>query len=344
MSERFSLTESNFLQYTLNHPTHCQSQTLHLKYGQLIIEDAGIFRFEPDEDTAQVSLVLSVGIHGNETGPIELVNQIIMKLVNGNDFRVRLLVLFGNPQAALVGKRFIDVNLNRLFMGAWKKHTGIEVARAAQLESAVSHFFESAPTGHQRLHYDLHTAIRESKFERFAVVPFDHGQGYDRSQWAFLAAAEISALLLSHQATTTFSYYSHRRHGAQAFTIELGKVQPFGENDLSHFNGMKQALEVLIYKGHSVVGDLGHVVYFEVVDALIKDHEDYRLAIENDVKNFTDFHQGFCLAVSPLSDYRVQKTGDAIVFPNTHLPIGQRAGLIVRPVDISKIVFSSEIQ
>lgn len=147
-------------------------------------------------------------------------------------------------------------------------------------------------------------------------------------------------MLLSHQPTTTFSYHSSALHGAHGFTVELGKVYPFGENDLSRFDAIKHTLIQLIEEGAFAYGDIASMKLFTVQDALIKDAEDYQLAIADDVKNFTEFEQGFELATSSESIYRVKETGDAIIFPNANVPVGQRTGLMVRAVELEALPLS----
>jgi succinylglutamate desuccinylase len=187
-------------------------------------------------------------------------------------------------------------------------------------------------TTQMRLHYDLHTAIRGSMHEKFVVYPFVENGIYNQQQLAFLAASGIEAVLLSHQSTTTFSYYSYAVHGAHAFTVELGKVHRFGENDLSAFADLEKSLVLLLEEGILAQASLSDIHIFTVLDSLVKDDESYELSIESDVKNFTQFEQGYRVAYSEKSEYIIQKTGDTIVFPNTNLPVGQRAGLIVRPI------------
>ncbi len=342
MPSLFSLQNADFLAYTLANPLACESQSFQITGGDVYLEDTGILRIEPSQPTS-ISLVISVGVHGNETGPIELINHLLKDIFSdGLALNVRLLVLIGNPVSANAGKRFIDVNMNRLFSGAWKEFDCPEATRAARLESAVQSFYELGHESDVRLHYDLHTAIRGSEYEQFAVYPFDHGAGYSKSQLHFLAESGLDAVLLSHQPTTTFSYYTHRTYGAHAFTIELGKVYPFGQNDLSRFSGIDASLRYLI--STSVIPQKSQLSLkvFAVQDALIKDAEDYQLNIGLDVKNFTGFEQGFILAQSSLSEYKVSQTGDAIIFPNAQVPVGQRTGLIVRLENPEHLVFIKE--
>ncbi len=90
----------------------------------------------------------------------------------------------------------------------------------------------------------------------------------------------------------------------------------------------------MLEKGVLAQASLSEMRIFTVLDSLVKDDDSYKLGIEADVKNFTQFEQGYRLAYSEKSEYIVQKTGDAIVFPNTNLPVGQRAGLMVRPIPL----------
>ncbi|RDL44593.1 succinylglutamate desuccinylase [Marinomonas piezotolerans] len=326
----------DFLSFTLSNPHSVSQQTHKLSCGTVILEAAGILRFEPDSQ-AKASVVLSAGIHGNETAPIELLNDLVKQLFRGElNLAVRLLIIFGHPEAMIAGKRFIDVNLNRLFCGAWERYEGIEVTRAQNLEQAVSEFF-SKHQGGQKLHYDLHTAIRGSQYQKFAIHPFTGGRAYNIAQFRWYAALGVEAVLLSHQPTTTFSYHSYVNHGAEAVTIELGKVRPFGGNDLSTLARAAESLTSLIEKGSLRQADMEAIQGFAVIDVLEKDAEDYELNIDHDVKNFTEFEAGFELAKSSHSRYIVKQSNDAIVFPNTDIPVGQRAGLVVRRIALNKL-------
>ncbi|MFI8622040.1 succinylglutamate desuccinylase [Marinomonas sp. NPDC078689] len=335
------IPDNDFLALTLNHPESLAPFQVAFASGVGFVEETGVLRLEPKCPT-DINLVLSVGIHGNETGPIELVNQLLKAIFEDRlALSVRLLVIIGNPIAANRAERFCDVNLNRLFSGAWRHYEGIEVPRAQCLEQAVTTFYAASKEGSQRFHYDLHTAIRGSEYEKFVVHPFIGDAPYDQQQLGFLAASGIDAVLLSHQPTTTFSYYSSAEHGAHGFTVELGKVYPFGENDLSRFEAINQTLMSLISTAKFPVLDHQQIddslKLFAVQDALVKDHDDYQLTISDDVKNFTGFEKGYELARSSQSQYLVKASGDAIIFPNANVPIGQRAGLVVRPISLSAL-------
>ena len=194
--------------------------------------------------------MLSCAVHGNETAPIEICRDIINDIINEKQTVThRTLFLIANPASINKGERFVEENMNRLFSGEHSKGStqNKERERAAKIESYVERFYQLAPEGtRERFHYDLHTAIRDSKREKFAVYPFTHGATYSRQQLQFLLSCGVDTVLLNQAPTTTFSYFSARQFNAHAFTVELGKVRPFGENDRTKFAAAESTLRNLI--------------------------------------------------------------------------------------------------
>jgi len=184
--------------------------------------------------------------------------------------------------------------------------------------------------GRERCHYDLHTAIRGSEHEKFAVHPFMNGAPYSNEQLGFLAACGINAVLFANKPSTTFSYSSSNQHGAHAFTLELGKVYPFGQNDLSRFSKIDSALRQLISDGSFQQADWHQdLLCFNVCHELIKEADDFALEIADDVNNFATFSKGATVSRSSAGDYQAQVDDEAIVFPNANVPIGGRAALML---------------
>ena len=138
--------------------------------------------------------------------------------------------LLGNPEAMRRGERFVEQDINRLFDGRHEQSSGFEALRANELERFAAAFFSKE--GRARLHYDLHTAIRGSKIEQFALYPWQEGRAHSRQELQRLRAAGIEAVLLQNKASTTFSAYTYAQLGAEAFTLELGKARAFGQNEL----------------------------------------------------------------------------------------------------------------
>ncbi len=332
-----------FLKFSRQQPERFSSPSqFTLSNGtQVIITAPGIISFDPGQHAAQPTkqVVYSCGVHGNETAPIEICDDLVKAILTETlQLRHRVLFLFGNLPAMDIGERFVEENMNRLFSGAHSQGEGCHNAerqRARQLEQAICDFFDGAPESAPRFHYDLHTAIRASKNEKFAVYPYLHERRHSRSQLAFLAACGVKTILLSESATTTFSYYSSHQHQAHAFTVELGKVRPFGENDMRRFEAARQALTRLISEDdYAPTVALEDLDIYRVNQVINKHHEDFKLHFADDTPNFTDFEEGQVLASESGRTYQAQYAGEAIVFPNANVALGQRALLTVVPTTL----------
>ena len=323
----------SFLQHTLQDPIQAEPHSVTLDDGtRLSFLQTGVLRISP-VTPGQHRVLISCGIHGNETAPMEIVEQLFQEIRQG-ELKVanELLFIIGNPPAANAAERFVEENLNRLFSGKHRDSDSQEAARAAQLEQYTREFFEQGDEA--RLHYDLHTAIRGSQFEKFAVYPYLHEQPWSMPQLGFLERSGIEAVLLSNQPSGTYSYYSSNCFGAHAFTVELGKVRRFGENDMNNFAAMINGLRGVISGVEEFSGQPAGIQTFAVVEEVIKRSEAFKLHIEDDAKNFTRFDKGVVLASDEGYEYRTQQDGERFVFPISNVPPGQRAMLVVAPISL----------
>jgi succinylglutamate desuccinylase len=301
------------------------------------LQDAGLLYLTPPPGRANPnheSLIISAGIHGNETAPIEVLNELVSELLDGQwPLACPALLILGNPLAIDLGTRFMDVNLNRLFGGAHAKteHTNLrEADRARKLEEACTAFAARHPEGLS--HYDLHTAIRPSLKEKFALYPFIEGRKLPQSQIDFLLEAEVETLLMQHREGTTFASFSSTTLGAESFTVELGKVRPFGQNDPVAFSGIRDALRRRL-KGEAPPPASGaEPILFEVVHEIINTGDHFQFHVPDDVANFTEYEPGTVIWEDGADHYSVGDQPEAIIFPNRQVPVGQRVGLMVRAV------------
>lgn len=323
-----------------------------LTKSKVTVLETGLITFEPINRTSTHDIVLSSAVHGNETAPIEICSDIIGQLIRGElPLAERVLFIFGNPASMNIAERFVEENMNRLFSGGHSQDQGQgaglinkERHRALLLENTVRDFFNAGSklasvdgVERSRCHYDLHTAIRGSKCDKFAVYPFLHGAPRKKSQLQLLNACGVSTILLSHSPTTTFSYFSSNEFGADAFTVELGKVRPFGENDMSQFVQVRDTLTKLVSGQDlelSPYNDSDFNLY-EISQIIDRQHEDFSLTFADDVENFTDFPQGHVLAIDGGKEVKTQQAGEAIIFPNANVAIGQRALLTVTPTTLT---------
>lgn len=302
------------------------------------MQDAGLLYLTPPESRPNPNceaLIVSAGVHGNETAPIEVLNGLVDELLDGQwQLACPLLLILGNPLAIDLDVRFMDVNLNRLFSGAHRKsdYAGLaEAERARVLEDACQAF--ASRHSANLSHYDLHTAIRPSFRERFALYPFIEGREVPDTQVNFLLEADVDTLLLQHREGTTFASFSSTTLGAESFTVELGKVQPFGENDPSRFSGIRDALRRR-FKGVKPPQPeaAAQTTRFEVVHEILNTGDTFQFHIPDDAANFTEYQPGTVIWEDSDTHYAVGDTPEAIIFPNRQVPVGQRVGLMIRPV------------
>jgi succinylglutamate desuccinylase len=283
-----------------------------------------------------LDLLLSAGIHGNETAPIELLDRLVQGVARGElRPRARVLFLLGNPDAMRRGERYVEHDINRLFCGRHEESSGFEALRAAELERLATSFF-SKP-GRTRLHYDLHTAIRGSKIEQFALYPYREGRAHSQRELARLKAAGIEAVLLQNKTGITFSSFTYAHLEAEAFTLELGKARPFGQNGIVKLDRLETLLEQLIEgrEAESEEGGLDGMQLFTVAREIIKHSEGFRLHLPDDIENFSELPVGYLLA-EDIADTRwvIEEEGARIIFPNPKVKNGLRAGILVVPANL----------
>jgi succinylglutamate desuccinylase len=172
----------------------------------------------------------------------------------------------------------------------------------------------------------MHTAIRASVFEQFALLPHT-GAPLARAMFDWLRDARLQAVLLHREKGNTFTHFTAEQAGALACTLELGKVRPFGQNELARFAASDAALRRLI-AGEAPTEDAPLRV-FTVVAQIDKQSDHFVLNVASDVPNFTAFPAGTELAHDGDYRYRVSHDEERIVFPNPKVKPGLRAGLMV---------------
>lgn len=286
----------------------------------------GILCLEPQHDATH-SVIASAGVHGDETAPIEILSTLVADIASGAaKLTARVLVILGNIAAMRIADRYLDDDLNRLFNG---RHLALpssrEAPRAAELEAAALTFF--ADVTHPKWHIDMHTAIRASVFEQFALLPHT-GAPLARAMFDWLRDAHLEAVLLHREKSNTFTHFTAERASALSCTLELGKVRPFGQNDLARFAASDRALRRLI-AGEGAADARRPIRVFTVVGQMDKQSDQFVLDVASDVPNFTPFARGTELARDGDYRYRVTHDEERIVFPNPKVKPGLRAGLLV---------------
>lgn len=277
-----------------------------------------------------LDLLVSAGVHGNELIPIHVLDRLIRALARGEiRTRTRLLLLFANPAAMRRTLRQVDHDLNRLFRGAHADVWGSEAIRAAELEALVSGFF--GDTGRVRRHYDLHSAMRPSRLAQFAIRRWYEDEQATAEALARLQGLAIDAVLVQRQATNTFSAMTAMRHGAEAFTVELaegkGGALPVAVSQFE--NGL-----IAMIEGRILPASTGaELQLLQISREIIKRSPRFRLCLPPDIENFTPLPLGSLLAEDDGARWVVDEPGARILFPMADVAEGQRAALIVVPLE-----------
>lgn len=316
--------------------------------GRLEVWDSGVLYIEPASANLSMSnkdIIISCGIHGNETAPIEMCERLLKQIVTGQLVcQQRLLLIFGNLESMNRGVREVDENLNRLFGGEHAKgsNSNNERRRAAKLEHYVSRFYQARSTA-LRLHYDLHTALRSSKHEQFAVYPYQASQLYSRRLLAFLAAADINTVLLSHAPAATFSCYTAQTFAAHSLTIELGKAQPFGHNEPGRLDKLQTCLsaELADVSWQAPAFTPSHMQVYAVRQEIIKQSERFCLHFSDEVANFSAFSSSTLLASDGTQQWVVGAKEEVVVFPNADVAVGHRAALMAQVTEFKGKMLSN---
>jgi succinylglutamate desuccinylase len=277
---------------------------------------------------ARASVLLSVGVHGDETGPIEVVAHAIEALSRAPAaLAVDLMLCVGNIDAIAAGKRFIDADLNRMFRAERGSLAGAaEAARADDMIAATAQFFDGA--GPVRWHLDLHTAIRPSVYPTFAIVPDLIADAGKAALIGWLGEAAIGAIIMNPESAGTYSYHSAEHHGAAGSTVELGRVGTLGQNDLSQFTDAAAALDALL-RGAPARQAKVRPHLFKVAQNIIKLSDGFRMSVGRETHNFTALKKGEVIATDGATVYSVQHDEELVVFPNPDVRVGLRAGMMV---------------
>ncbi|WP_061012145.1 succinylglutamate desuccinylase [Photobacterium leiognathi] len=303
----------------------------------------GVLQITPNEQISTAKdIVLSSGVHGNETAPIELVQQLAEGILLGHIEPVhRLLLIIAHPEAINHKTRFIEENMNRLFK-VRNSERNIDCKVANQLQEAVNSFYGvSTAVQPERWHLDLHCAIRPSEHYTFAISPYSHKHSRSNSLFSFIQHAKIEAVLLANDPSSTFSWFSAEYHGAQALTIELGKVADFGNNNLALLAHFSRAMMKLVTESSLPITWNNDVEVYRVSRTLLKQSDDFNFSFPDDLPNFTFFDEGVYLGSDSGEAFIADEKGEAVVFPNANVALGQRAALMVKK---AHIIFEEQIR
>lgn len=287
--------------------------------------DEGVFVFQGRQARGAVPLIVSAGVHGDETAPVAVLEWLVQQIRKKIIVPQRpLLLIFANPAALLNGKRFVHTNLNRLF-GVNRRVPGPESTRAQELEQFCRDFAELHGAG---WHLDLHATIKPSRHVHFALMPACD-RNYDDTWLSLLAACGFSALVRQRSPAGTFSHFTCTNFGYESFTLECGSLQATPQAVAAV---LQPLLEILVqtspFDGLPVAG----LQRYQVVQDIIKQHADFHFLVDEQCDNFSTFAAGTALALDGIQVIKTPCDECALLFANSRVLVGDRAGLLLAPL------------
>jgi succinylglutamate desuccinylase len=133
-------------------------------------------------------LVLGAMVHGNEFGSLPAILRLVQALRSGALVpKVQLTVFIGNPEAALVNRRYLQADLNRVFLD--NPHHGHEHERAR----AIMPILDQADA-----FIDFHQTIEETK-QPFYIFP------WSPEGWYWARAMQSARVWVTRDPSTQFA-------------------------------------------------------------------------------------------------------------------------------------------
>ncbi|MFV0447164.1 MAG: succinylglutamate desuccinylase [Vibrio sp.] len=278
------------------------------------------------------NIVISCGVHGNETAPMELIDKLVNDILSGfQTVNERCLFIIANPEATKLHVRSLDENLNHLFDE--KVHNqSKELAIADNLKIVLKNFYAETEV-QSRWHLDLHCAIRSSKHYSFAVSPKSRHPVRSKALLDFIENGHVDAVMFSNAPACTFSWYSAETYAAQAMMIELGQVAEIGFNNMQRLTAFDLSLRDLISRTQSEHLPRKTTMY-RVSRTIVRIHDDFDFLFDDNIDNFTTFMHGEVFGHDGDKPLMAKNEEEAIVFPNRNAAVGERAALMVCKVKI----------
>lgn len=280
-------------------------------------------------------LIISCGIHGNETGPIDCAEQLRAKLKSENIPCERpILFIYANLEAIKIKKRYLDFNMNRLFNLPNKPSRNLmlsgEYQRSIVLENMCKRFAKLNPNGF--MHLDLHSTIKPSIHNNFILQPIT-SRRYALGWSSLVEAAQITAWVQQTKHSNTFSQFTHDVFNAESVTLEYGDLK--SENHAYLFQALINLITRKELNSRSIV-----LKHYQVETEIIKQSDSFRFVIDESKPNFFNIQKAETICIDAIQK-NVAKQNLYSLFLNSRVPVGQRAGLALTELNNAEGIFNN---
>lgn len=176
----------------------------------------------------------------------------------------------------------------------------------------------------------MHTAIRGSLYRQFALLPA-HAGDFSPDFYQLLQASGMDAVVRHTEAGGTFTHFTCEKFAAQSATTELGKVMPFGANDLSLFAAADAAI-----RAGSLTRRCRRATKRRWTTSGRGEHHqargEFTLNLAADVENFTALPAGYEIARRAEKRWVVQARAPISSFPTPGSPPASAPGCCSAPL------------
>lgn len=311
---------NNFFEYCVSNDF--KKSEFNVNETKVTVLDAGIIEFRPKGGTDN-NVLISCGIHGDETIPIEFCNQMIGNILAGViKIKSNLQIQYANMQAIIFKKRYIENNLNRLFSNQIQFNS-IEQERAKQLMRLAKKFKQENPKANN-IHFDLHSSIRKSKYDNFAIYPSNQLINSNQITQC-LKRSNIQAVILSNTKSKTYSNFT-KNINYNSLTLEIGHV---GQENID-VKLFKHAISNLLQKKPNISEN--KLKNFKVTREIFKKENKIQFNFDDETENFTEFQRGSLIGYNNSQEIITEHEKELILFPNQNVNKGERALLLITPI------------
>ncbi|MEC7984144.1 MAG: succinylglutamate desuccinylase/aspartoacylase family protein [Myxococcota bacterium] len=273
-------------------------------------------------------IVLSTLIHGNETGPLPAFIWALQALKSGElSYGGRLTLLLGNPEAARKNQRFLESDLNRMFLDTTLQ------THEAKRSREIRPIFDTAD-----LLLDFHQTILPSA-KPFYIFPWTKVS----AQWAralALADSGIDATPPKGPATTRCAddYVSLR--GKPAITIEMGEKGFHAEAETLAKTAIQRVLRIAdsLAQGRTTLTEYAQeqpeIELFETVYR--ERYDNPQLRLRPNLINFLPIQKGEVLSAPGTPPIHAAVSGK-LLFPK-YPSVGSDGRPLALPKEIFRII------
>ena len=326
--------------------------------SQIVMPAPGILEIESKKGTDD-TLVISGGMHGNEKSGISILDSLVRDIITGKqEVHTNVQLIYGNLRSMAVNGGLGDrvwskeahlgecSNLNRNFgKDLINRPESYAEHRANLIIQATRNLIVGATLGD-----DIHQSFKVPTLDEvrgtggnseytYAVVYSDgveHYSGMTPTQWIKNHYSDIVAATIegeSNGTPKTFAGYLAHNFGPAA-TFEQGSIFSVGEETftpqllanlrlkIAGQSNLKNTQEFDQYKFQRIITRHSQDFRFLWPDGTLRDHKDAP-------RDFMPFEQEV-LAVDRNNQYAISPKIERMVFANSQVPIGDRAGAIIR--------------